>query len=169
MKWEFKSKTSVYFILQEEASGAIKAANAGKIVSPSLDALIRQRAASVPWSWGLRSWLIVFLSKFASSVRVLRILYRLRRFDAGTWAREGIRYHAQTSFGMLSRIQPGAYFGRCSVWLPLRLYRPGRLLADRQKFATNCKTRLLKFGNLAIEIWKNKVYQVKWNSINLVF
>ena len=72
MKWEFKSKTSVYFILQEEASGAIKAADAGRIVSPrSLDALIRQRAASVPWSWGLQSWLIVFLSKFASSVRVL--------------------------------------------------------------------------------------------------
>ena len=72
MKWEFKSKTSVYFILQEEASGAIKAANAGKIVSPrSLDALIRQRAASVPWLWGLQSWLIVFLPKFASSVRVL--------------------------------------------------------------------------------------------------
>ena len=72
MKWEFKGKTSVYFILQEEASGAIKAADAGKIVSPrSLDALIRQRAASVPWSWGLQSWVIVFLSKFASSVRVL--------------------------------------------------------------------------------------------------
>lgn len=27
---------SVYFILQEEASGAIKAANAGKIVSPTI-------------------------------------------------------------------------------------------------------------------------------------
>jgi len=51
----------------------------------------------------------------------------------------GIRYHAQTSFGMLSRIQLGAYFGRRSVWLPLRLYRPGRLLADRQRFATNRK------------------------------
>ena len=72
MKWEFKGKMSAYFILQEEVSGATKAADAGRIVSPrSLDALIRQRAASVPWSWGLRSWVIVFLPKFASSVRVL--------------------------------------------------------------------------------------------------
>ena len=154
MKWEFKSKTSVYFILQEEASGAIKAANAGKIVSPrSLDALIRQRAASVPWSWGLRSWLIVFLSKFASSVRVLADFNTA--WGALTQERElaGIRYHAQTSFGMLSRIQLGAYFGRCSAWLSLRLYRPDRLLADRQKFVTNRKTRLLKFGKIKYIAW----------------
>ena len=170
MKWEFKSKTSVYFILQEEASGAIKAANAGKIVSPSLDALIRQRAASVPWSWGLRSWLIVFLLKFASSVRVLADFNTA--WGALTQERELTRASAIARKRALGRH---------------RAYSLGRILADA-RYSYRCgstgradfwqigknsrrtaKTRLLKFGNLAIEIWTNKIYRVKWNSINLAF
>lgn len=147
MKWEFKGKMSVYFILQEEASGAIKAANAGKIVSPSLDALIRQRAASVPWSWGLRSWLIVFLSKFASSVRVLADFNTA--WGALTQERELARASAITHKRAL-----GCY----------RAYSPGHILADA-RYGCRCgsigradfwqigkdsrrtaKTRLLKFG-----------------------
>ena len=169
MKWEFKSKTSVYFILQEEASGAIKAANAGKIVSPSLDALIR--AASVPWSWGLRSWLIVFLSKFASSVRVLA------DFNTAWGALTQEREFARASAAITCKRALGCH----------RTYSSGHILADA-RYGCRCgstgradfwqigknsrrtaKTRLLKFGNLAIEIWKNKIYRVKRNSINLAF
>ena len=148
MKWEFKSKTSAYFISPEEASGVNGAADAGRIVSPrSLDALIRQRAASVPWSWGLRSWLIVFLPKFASSVRVLA------DFNTAWGALTGERELARAS-AITRKRALGCY----------RAYSLGRILADA-RYGCRCgsigradfwqidknlrrtaKTRLLKFG-----------------------
>ena len=148
MKWEFKGKMSAYFISPEEASGANGAADAGRIVSPrSLDALIRQRAAPVPWSWGLQSWLIVFLPKFASSVRVLADFNTA--WGALTQERELTRASAITRKRAL-----GCY----------RAYSSGRILADA-RYGCRCgstgradfwqigknlrrtaKTRLLKFG-----------------------